>query len=83
MALGWFHWPPDVAMAADVNSIAAGYKGHMAMLYKIFGKKEPEIPGKLTTVRRGAGGKVLKLTPKAFDGLFGDGHRRRGRGSRG
>lgn len=61
-------------MVADVNSIKAGFKGHMDMLYRIFGKKEeqPNSAG-LNTIRRGAGGKPLVLTPKAFDGMFGTG----------
>lgn len=46
----------------------------MDMLYRIFGKKEEQPNGKgLTTIRRGAGGKPLVLTPKAFDGMFGTG----------
>ena len=51
-------------MTTDINYVLASLKAHEAQLIAIFGGKSSEPP-------KGANGKPLTMTPKAFDTQFG------------
>ena len=68
----------EEALWTDVNFILVAQAGHLDMMKAIFGSAEPP-PNKPA---KGADGKILKLTPTAFDTTFDKPRETRGRGLR-
>lgn len=58
-ALGWLGWSVEQALSSDVNAIAVGMSGRVAMFRAIFGTAEKPEP---TALR--------PMTPELFDALF-------------
>lgn len=73
-ALGRLYWSEEQLLTSDVNAILVGGAAHLEMLQGIFGK----LTEAGSRARRARGrGELPKLTPKAFDALFGAASKRR------
>lgn len=59
-ALGWLGWTEEQALAADVNTIAVGMRGKIAMLRAVFGGTDDTPPAELPTLTPDILSAVLK-----------------------
>ena len=67
-ALGRLYWSEEQLLTSDVNAILVGGAAHLEMLRGIFGGPAKSGSG---ARRPGRGKEPPKLTPEAFDTLFG------------
>lgn len=78
IALGWLGWSEEETLFSDVNAILVAHKGHIDRLNLINGGKPSEDKVKLQAVYDNdprkvtvGGGQLPRLTPQAFDAMFG------------
>lgn len=70
--MGWFGWTYEQTIAHDPNAIELAQLGRLEM-FETMGFIKREKP---RVVPKGADGQPLKITPAAFDALFGKGNQR-------